>query len=438
MERDPCVAIASEPMNYRQVLVVGLVVLCIAVDGFDVFAIAFAAPVIAQDWNVAPAALGLVLSMELVGMGFGAYLVGILADRLGRRTGLLFSLAITASGMWLCSISPEVTSLAGARLYTGLGIGGLLVAGSTLISESTNERNRDMAVAMMVAGYPMGVAIGGLISAGLLASSGRWQAIFEVGAAVTGALLIPIFFLLPESVAFLSRQRSLSAHTRINRILVVYGKPPVAYWQAKAPERTLERSERLVASGISTLSAVLMIAFFFHMMTFYFFMKWIPKLVVDMGHAPATASMVVVWANLAGAAGSLLMSFLSHRRSLRKLVIGAMATGGAAVVVLGQHQNSLVLLSIFAALAGFFTTGGTAGFYALLTRSFSTRVRAVNTGFVLGLGRSGAAAGPVAAGILFTFGWPLGIVAAILGTGSLVAAAFVSRSAWVKQQADPG
>ena len=438
MERDPSVAIASEPMNYRQVLAVGLIVLCIAVDGFDVFAIAFAAPVIAHYWNVVPASLGLVLSMELVGMGFGAYVGGALADRAGRRTALLCSLGITASGMWLCSIASGVTSLAGARLYTGLGIGGLLVAGSTLVSECTNERSRNMAVAVMVAGYPMGAAIGGLISAGLLASSGRWQAIFEVGAVATGALFIPIFFLLPESVAFLSRQRSLSAHTRINRVLVVYGKAPVACWQAEAPAQTVERSEKLLASGISTLSAVLMIAFFFHMMTFYFFMKWIPKLVVDMGHAPATASMVVVWANLAGAAGSLLMSFLSHRRSLRQLVIGAMATGGTAVILLGQHQNNLVALSMFAALAGFFTVGGTAGFYALLTRSFSTRVRAVNTGFVLGLGRSGAAAGPVAAGILFTFGWPLGIVAAMLGTGSLLAAAFVSRSAGVKQQADLG
>lgn len=41
------------------------------IDGFDVLAIAFAAPSLATDWKLAPDALGVLLSAGLVGMARG-------------------------------------------------------------------------------------------------------------------------------------------------------------------------------------------------------------------------------------------------------------------------------------------------------------------------------------------------------------------------------
>ena len=432
VSQDPRTVIASSPMHYRQVLSVFLVILCIAIDGFDVFSIAFAAPLIASTWNTSPAGLGIVLSMELVGMGLGSYLVGLSADRLGRRVAIIGSLVITASGMWFASISTDIQALALSRLYTGLGIGGLLVAGSALISESANERRRDMAVALMVAGYPLGVAIGGIVAAQVLAHTGRWQTIFEVGAIATSVLLIPICLLLPESVSFLSQAHSKKVTARLNCVLALYGKPQIPMTIQSDINALSRRRMQLATSGISALSLTLMLAFFLHMMTFYFLMKWIPKLVVDLGYTPSAASMVMVWANVAGTIGSLFMSMLALKYPLRALVVGGMMSGGAAVIMFGQHQGGFLALTITASIAGFFATGATAGFYALLARSFSSRVRAGSTGFVIGLGRSGAAAGPIAAGLLFTLGWPLSVVAAILGAAGLFAAAVIYRTGSIK------
>jgi len=55
-----------------------------ALDGFDVLSIAFAAPGIAAEWGIDRAALGVVLSMELMGMALGAIVLGGVADRIGR------------------------------------------------------------------------------------------------------------------------------------------------------------------------------------------------------------------------------------------------------------------------------------------------------------------------------------------------------------------
>lgn len=43
----------------------------------------------------------------------------------------------------------------------------------------------------------------------------------------------------------------------------------------------------------------------------YFILKWLPKIVVDMGYAALQAAGVLVWANVGGLAGAVLLSVLS-------------------------------------------------------------------------------------------------------------------------------
>ena len=81
--QDPRETLALSPMSAAQVRVIAVTVGLCALDGFDVLAISFASPGIAHEWGINRAALGVVLSMELLGMAIGAILVGGLADRIG-------------------------------------------------------------------------------------------------------------------------------------------------------------------------------------------------------------------------------------------------------------------------------------------------------------------------------------------------------------------
>jgi hypothetical protein len=60
--------LAQAPMSRLQMAVVGITIALNALDGFDVLSISFASPGIAKEWGTTPAALGIVLSMELIGM----------------------------------------------------------------------------------------------------------------------------------------------------------------------------------------------------------------------------------------------------------------------------------------------------------------------------------------------------------------------------------
>jgi MFS family permease len=167
---------------------------------------------------------------------------------------------------------------------------------------------------------------------------------------------------------------------------------------------------------------LLTFAYFAHLMTFYFILKWIPKIVVDMGFAPSLAGGVLVWANVGGLIGALALSALTQRIGVRPLVIGAMLLAAVMVTVFGQGQPDLARLSLIAGVAGMFTNAAIVGLYAMVAQSYPTAVRAGGTGFIIGVGRGGAALGPIIAGFLFARGVDLSIVAIVMALGSLLAA----------------
>ncbi|EZP74497.1 Major facilitator superfamily MFS_1 [Sphingomonas paucimobilis] len=410
------------PLGRMQIAAIILCILLNALDGFDVLAISFASPGIAAEWGVDRAALGIVLSMELIGMAGGSVLLGNLADRIGRRPTILLCLIVMASGMLAATFSNSVVSLSAVRLVTGLGIGGMLACTNAMVAELANARTRSLAVALMAAGYPIGAILGGSIASMLLVAGG-WRDVFLFGAIVTGIFLPLAFFLLPESIGFLLQKRPQDVLAKVNALLVRMGHSAVDALSppdAAAPKASFAA---LFSPGLLRITLLLTASYFAHIMTFYFILKWVPKIVVDMGFAPSAAGGVLVWANVGGLGGALLLSMLSWRIPVRVLVIAAMLISAVMVTLFGQGQSSLSGLALVAAAAGFFTNAGVVGLYAIIAQSFPTSVRGGGTGVVIGIGRGGAALGPIIAGLLFSLNFGLPLVALVMGCGSLFAAA---------------
>ena len=215
-------------MTTIQYIVVALTVLLNAMDGFDVLSIAFASPGIAAEWGIPSSGLGVVLSMELIGMAFGSVLLGGVADKIGRRPTLIGCLCVMAIGMVgvaAAAVNPVVLSI--WRIFTGLGIGGMLSATNAVVSEFSNNRRRKFCISMMVIGYPLGAGIGGLYASNLIGPYG-WRAVFYFGAAITSLLLPAIILFVPESVHWLARKQPANALERINASLKKVGHETIS------------------------------------------------------------------------------------------------------------------------------------------------------------------------------------------------------------------
>lgn len=421
MNTDPADILSGSRMSRLQILVVAITIALNALDGFDVLSISFASPGIAAEWGINRAALGIVLSMELVGMAFGSMVLGGIADKIGRRPTTLGCLLVMAVGMFMATTATGLVYLSMWRVVTGLGIGGVLAAINAVAAEFSNARRRHLSVSLMSIGYPTGAVVGGLVAARLLQSY-DWRAVFYFGASVTTTMIPIVFFVVPESVHWLSRKQPDGALDAINRALARMGHPAIASLPATVGDRRQQSLADIFSPRLVAATVIVTLAYFFHITTFYFIAKWIPKIVVDLGFAASSAAGVLVWTNVGGALGGATFGLLTQRYSLKPLTIGVLLLSTASVALFGQTPADLQRLSFICAVAGFCTNAGIVGLYAIIAQVFPTDVRAFGTGFAIGVGRGGAGLAPVIAGFLFAAGYSLPTVASLLALGSLGAA----------------
>jgi benzoate transport len=421
MTADPRDLIANSPMRRLQIVVVAITVALNALDGFDVLAISFASPGIASEWGIGRDALGIVLSMELIGMAIGSVLVGGVADMIGRRPTILGCLVVMAAGMLMATTVSGIVDLSIWRIVTGLGIGGMLAAINAMAAEFSNARRRHLSVSLMAIGYPVGAVVGGTIAAQLLESY-DWRSVFYLGAGATATLIPIVYFIVPESVHWLTRKQPTGALDKINRVLRRLGHATVPTLPELSAEVRRKSVGDIFAPGLIRTTTIVTLAYFLHITTFYFIVKWIPKIVVDFGFEASAAAGVLVWTNVGGALGGATFGVLTQRYSVKALTIGVLVLSTVMVTLFGTAPPDLQRLSFICAVAGFCTNAGIVGLYAIIAQAFPTHVRATGTGFTIGVGRGGSVLAPIVAGFLFAAGYSLPAVATLLALGSTLAA----------------
>ncbi len=442
MHSDPRDALLKSPMTTMQVVIIAITIFLNALDGFDVLSISFASPGIRAEWGLGPQALGFVLSAELIGMALGSIFLGGLADKIGRRPTVLGCLVVMATGMYMATssgfvvggivepvfslfvageVDPRLADLATWRIVTGLGIGGMLAAINAVAAEFSNAKRRDISVAIMSIGYPVGAATGGFItSAGLELS--EWRSVFQFGAVVTLTMIPIVFFFMPESVHWLARKQPKNALEKINRTLKKIGHASVAALPAVSAEVRKRSVGDIFRGSLLPITVIVTIAYFFHITTFYFIVKYVPTLVVDMGFAPSSAGQVLSWLNVGGATGGTVVGLLAMRYNVKFITIGVMLVSTVMVTLFGRAPADLTALILICMASGFFTNGAITGMYALFARAFPTHARAFGTGFAVGVGRGGSVLAPNLAGALFAAQLGTPTVSMIMALGSLFAA----------------
>jgi benzoate transport len=429
LTKDPREILNQGDMTRLQYVIIALTIALNALDGFDVMAISFASPGIAAEWQTTQAGLGIILSMELFGMAAGSIFLGGVADLVGRRPTIVGCLLLMTAGMYQVTTTTDLTVLSSWRLITGLGIGGMLAAINAQAAEFSNNRNRAMAIALMSAGYPIGGVVGGLAVTQLLKVY-DWRSVFYFGTAMT-ALMIPLtFFIMPESVHWLTRKRPNGALERINGIMAKLGHMAVSVLPDLQAEGKRKAWIDIFSKTMLATTLIVTAAYFLHIVTFYYILKWVPKLVVDMGFSPSSAGGVLTWASVGGATGCLTFGYLSKRFDLKKLTLFMFLCSCVSTIIFGQTSNDLVVLSGLVALAGYCINSGIVGMYSLVAQVFPTHVRASGTGFTVGVGRGGSMLAPILAGIFLQGGMQLPVLSLIMAMGSLFAFAALVWLKW--------
>ena len=195
-------------------LVAALCGVVLLLEGYDIAAVGYAVPSIADAWRVAPSSFTPALVAGNVGLLLGSVGVGILGDRLGRKPVLIGCVVVFGAFSLFTAFAGSLFQLSGLRLLTGLGLGGGIPLSIALASDFARPMRQGRLVILMSLGVPTGFTLGGLLASRLVQAFG-WPAIFIVGG-VLPFVMIPVLALwLPESTSL--------RVTRSNPVIALFG-----------------------------------------------------------------------------------------------------------------------------------------------------------------------------------------------------------------------
>jgi sugar porter (SP) family MFS transporter len=176
--------------------------------GFDMGIIAAALIFVRESFSLTTRMEEVVVSVVLVGAMAGAIAGGSIADRIGRRTTLLWGGGIFLAGSLLAPASPNPLTLIIARMLLGVAIGFTSVTAPVYVSELAPPQSRGMLIGLYQFALTVGIALADL--AGYwLAGQHAWRLMFGLGA-LPAALFLVLLLALPESPRWLYAQQRIT------------------------------------------------------------------------------------------------------------------------------------------------------------------------------------------------------------------------------------
>ncbi len=385
-------------VNRQALLIVGVVMLALIIDGLDVQLLALVAPVILQEWQIPRSAFGPAMSAALFGMALGASVGGWLGDHYGRKHVLVlaiiwFGLATIAAGT-----ADSVSSMALWRLAGGLGFGAAGPNGVALASDWTVTRWRPRVISALSIGVPLGGLIGSATVAKLVPLLG-WRGCFFLCGGISIALALLSGLLVRESPEF---------------------QPGLA----KQAGGTLRA---VLAPEYSRLNWGSAICFFCISVVAYAFAAWGSVFLTTAGFTLAEALRALLTFNLCAVTSAIVTGFLLTKMgskllmSLAGLLLFVALTMMIGSLSLGWWPKSLIFISVACGIAGATTGCLLASLATLLVMGYAAHCRTTGVGLGMMLGRSGGIAIAFAGGLLLSLRGddPLALFATLVAATAL-------------------
>jgi len=412
---------------HRSAIVIAVCFATIVFDGYDLVVYGTTVPSILayQDWGVSPAQAGAIGSYALVGMLIGALVSGAVTDQIGHRKVLLVCITWFSVVMALTWLAPNAEIFGLLRFIAGLGLGGVVPTAIALTVEYSAPERRQLNNAVMYSGYSVGGIGAALLGLALLPEQ-DFRLLYLIGALPLIVVLPIAWKYLPESVAFLiSKGRTDEARALADRFGLDYAvvasrvekeAEQVGRWQAKALfSREYLRATLLFAA-----------ASFCGLLLVYGLNTWLPQIMRKAGYDLGSSLAFLLVLNAGAVIGAIGASRIADRIGIRPVAITAFLCAAVSVILLSFSQPT-ALLFFLVAVAGLGSVGTQILVNGYVATYYPDNLRATALGWSLGVGRTGAIAGPILGGLVagsaLGYQWNFYLFALVAAVGVLFIAA---------------
>jgi putative MFS transporter len=415
-------------------------------DGYAIFVLGVAMPIIIAQFQIHPDVVGLIGASLVFGAVIGAGVGGPMADHLGRKKLMLADMIIITAGACTSALANGPAMLFIGQLLVGIGVGIDFPVSSSYVSEILPKRSRARMMVAAIACQSVGMLLAATVTLLLLRSGSAqaWRLFLATEAAI--ALL---FFVLrlsaPESPHWLmSRGKFAKAAQAFIRIVPEQRQ---AVLQLTGNQEKLTAPVPHVDGGLSILfsrgyrarTALVTIPWFLMDIATYGVGLFTPTILGAIEISGRTRGLAAHDFDLAKGSAIidlfLLFGFLLGvwmvprfgRIRMQAVGFAGMAVGMLALVAaVGLTNSSLHIPLVFAGFILFnllMNAGPNSTTFTLAPILFPTQLRGTAGGFAAGVAKLGATVGVFLLPILKEkFGVPsvLGIVSAVSLLGLVV------------------
>jgi len=393
-------------------------------DGYETFATVLVAPAIVNDLIGAgtaakqPFYVAAILATTLVAWGCGGLLSGILADRIGRRRVLIYSILWYSISAGLAAFAPNYAALLALRFLTGLGMGAEWGAGSSLVSELWDDKYRGRGIAFLQSSFGFG----------FLLAAGTWQ-IVNNGSPDAWRIMYLLGALPALSTLFVRRHVkdpdiwvSADAKRRVIKERETQGQHLAERERSLTRPtflqlfETQERRRRIGFLFLAALSTT---------MGWWAVSSWIPlfsaqQLAGKVVNVPGTITIVLIAYNVLGIAGYIVMGILADWLGRKPAMMIYFAGSLVVVPLLFLTPASPPLFIALAGINGFFTMGQWTWIALYPAELFPTQIRATAITFVFNTTRFLVAGGTLLSAAAIHFFGSIAVAATVIGSGHII------------------
>ncbi|MFE4569548.1 MFS transporter [Paenibacillus chitinolyticus] len=349
-------------------------------DAMDVGIISFIVAALTVHWKLSAGQVGVLTSLNSVGMAFGAAIAGYLADRYGRKSVLVWTLLIFSAASGLSALAASFTVLCILRFIAGVGLGGELPVASTLVSESMPVQDRGRAVVLLESFWAGGWILAALIAYFVIPKYG-WQSAFVIGA-------VPALYAL-----------------YLRRAI----EDPPRFRKERSGESSFAAKVKSVWSRDYRRSTLMLwVLWFTVVFSYYGMFLWLPTVMVLKGFTLVKSFQYVLIMTLAQLPGYFTAAYFIEKFGRKFVLVTYLVLTAFSAIWFGGASTEGMLIAAGMCLS-FFNLGAWGGLYAYTPELYPTAIRSTGAGLAASFGRIGGIVAPLLVGVLV--GWGIGIQA---------------------------
>jgi putative MFS transporter len=378
--------------------VAGLVLfVAFVIESWEMMIIILCGASIGAEFHLDTADIGSLIGAIFLGMIPGALMWGKLVDRFGRKTCLVWSLALYGFLPLASALAPSVGVLWWLRFVCGIVLSGVLVVTFPFFEELVPVKSRGRATVYLSAGWPLGVLVAIGVTYVLMDSGWRWVISFS---SLAGLWAIVVYKLLDESPYWLTEKGRLDeAQDAIHRLsrgrLSAVVKPMEIAAHPDGKISFFDIFRRPVAR-ITLLQTVINFCFSWG---YWALASWMPALLAKKGlSAPEGLSFMAISA-LFMFPGYIAASYLTGKFGRKKVMLGFVFI--AAVAGFGfANSASITQMYFWNFTLSFFSLGAWGVWNTWLGELYTTDTRGAGFAWGVSAQRVANAVAPVIIGAM--------------------------------------